>query len=129
MTRVNFLNVTLDINTEKYWPYRKPNDVPLYIHKDSNHPSSITKQLPSMIQRRISDISSDRDEFNKTKDIYNKALKDSGYKEEINYQATPTARKHTRRRKIIWFNPPYNAAVESTHSQTHSRSATVAHPT
>lgn len=113
MTRVNFLDVTLDINTEKYWPYRKPNDVPLYIHKDSNHPSSITKQLPSMIQRRISDISSDQDEFNKAKDIYNKALKDSGYKEEINYQATPTPRKHTRRRKIIWFNPPYNAAVES----------------
>ena len=104
-----------------------------------------------MIQRRISDISSDQDEFNKSKDIYNKALKDSGYKEEINYQATPTPRKHTRRRKIIWFNPPYNAAVESNigkqfisiikktsqdatsitkySTQTHSRSATVAHPT
>ena len=113
MTRVNFLDATFDINNGKYCPYRKPNDNPLYIHKDSNHPLSITKQLPAMIQRRISDISSDVNEFDKAKDIYNKALKDSGYRDEITYTNTPTQRRRTRRRKIIWFNPPYNKAVET----------------
>ena len=34
----NSLDVTLNLNDGTYKPYRKPNDTPLYIHKDSNHP-------------------------------------------------------------------------------------------
>ena len=37
LTIANFLDVTLDLHGEKYHPYRKPNDTPNYIHKDSNH--------------------------------------------------------------------------------------------
>ena len=44
---VNFLDVTFDLPTLKYEPYRKPNDDPLYIHKHSNHPPSILRQLPA----------------------------------------------------------------------------------
>ena len=44
---VNFLDVTFDPFTGKYKPYRKPNDDPLYIHKHSNHPPSILRQLPA----------------------------------------------------------------------------------
>ena len=35
-TRVDFLDITLDLAKEKFLPYRKPNDVPLYIHVGSN---------------------------------------------------------------------------------------------
>ena len=41
---VNFLDVTFDIATGKYEPYRKSNDDPFYIHKHSNHPPSILRQ-------------------------------------------------------------------------------------
>ena len=53
---VNFLDVTFDLSTGKYKPYRKPNDDPLYINKHSNHPSSILRQLPTSINKRISTL-------------------------------------------------------------------------
>ena len=39
---VNFLDVTLNLTNESYKSYRKPNNELLYIHKESNHPPSIT---------------------------------------------------------------------------------------
>ena len=44
---INFLDVTFDLSTGKYKPYRKPNDDLLYINKHSNHPPSILRQLPA----------------------------------------------------------------------------------
>ena len=80
-----FLDVVLDLRNGKYYPYRKPNDPPLYIHAESNHPPSITKQLPMMISRRISDISCNEEEFDKAKRDYNEALSKSGYRDRIKY--------------------------------------------
>ena len=113
MNRVNFLDATLDMPSGKYWPYRKPNDHPLYINKNSNHPPTITKRLPAMVEQRISSISCDETEFNKVKDVYQKALKDSGFDDDIEFKAATPRRRHTRTRKTIWFNPPYNASVET----------------
>ena len=45
----DFLNVTFDLKSGTYYPYRKQNNEILYIHKQSNHPQSIIKQIPSMI--------------------------------------------------------------------------------
>ena len=56
---VNFLDVTLNLTDESYKPYRKPNNEPLYIHKESNHPPSITKHRAA-INRRIASLSSYR---------------------------------------------------------------------
>ena len=47
LVQTDFLDVTLDLKSRKYWPYRKPNDQPLYIHHLSNHPPAIKKKLPS----------------------------------------------------------------------------------
>ena len=52
----DFLNVTFDLRTDKYYPNRKDNNQILYINKQSNHPPTITKQIPSMVSRRISDV-------------------------------------------------------------------------
>ena len=35
LTVANYLDVTLDLHKDKFFPYRKPNDFPLYIHKAS----------------------------------------------------------------------------------------------
>ena len=106
----NYLDITLDLSTGKYYPYRKPDDKPVYIHTHSNHPPSILKEVPNSIGRRISTLSSDNDVFERSAPLYNAALKSSGYDKEIAYtkpsQATPARRN--RKRQIIWFNPPYN---------------------
>ena len=53
------MDVTFDLKSGTYYPYRKENNEILYIHKQSNHPPSIIKQIPSMISKRVSDIDSD----------------------------------------------------------------------
>ena len=67
LTQIIFSDVTLNIKTAKYWPYRKPNDNPLYIHRKSYHPLSNKKELPKMIIKRSSSISCNETEFNKCK--------------------------------------------------------------
>ena len=52
----DFLDVTFDLRTDKYYPYRKDNNQLLYINKQSNHPPSIIKQIPSMVSRRCTRI-------------------------------------------------------------------------
>ena len=49
-TIVNFLDVTLDLQTGKHYPFTKEGNVPLYVHKKSNlihHLSLKTSQIPS----------------------------------------------------------------------------------
>ena len=112
---VNFLDITLDLNSNTYIPYKKPNDQPIYINKASNHPPNIIKQLPISISERISKISSNRNIFEESAPYYNEALKNSGYSENIVYiessQNNPT--RNNRRRNVIWYNPPFSLNVET----------------
>ena len=80
--QMDFLNITLNLKLEKYWPYRKENNRPLYIHSQSNHLISILKQLPNMIEKRVSSISCNSDEFNKAKPLHEEALKTSGHRSD-----------------------------------------------
>ena len=112
---VNFLDVTFNLCNGKYYPYRKPNDKPLYINRLSNHPPSILRQLPASISRRLTDISCDEDVFQEAAPLYNTALKESGFKEDVEYVASrktmePVA-KRKRARRVTWFNPPYSKSV------------------
>ena len=45
-TKVNFLDVTLDLKSWKYYPYTKEGNIPLYVHTKSNHPPTILKNIP-----------------------------------------------------------------------------------
>ena len=45
----DFSDVTFYWRTGKYYPCRKVNNELLYIHKQSNHPPSIIRQIPAMI--------------------------------------------------------------------------------
>jgi len=113
---VNYLDVTLNLSTGKFCPYRKPDNYPLYINAKSNHPPSIIKHLPATISTRISSLSCDADEFNKASRVYNDALKTSGYRECLQYARNNNQSSHRRRnrpRNIIWFNPPYSENVQT----------------
>ena len=77
----NFLDVTLNLTDGTHYPYRKPNNETLYIDTNANHPPTIIKHLPAAIGRRISDISSSKELFNKAKPHYESALKQSGHDE------------------------------------------------
>ena len=61
LTQTDFLDVTLDLTQNKHFPYRKPNSDLVYINRQSNHPLAILKQLPQMIQARLSNLSNDED--------------------------------------------------------------------
>lgn len=111
----NYLDVTFNLVTGKYKPYRKPGDTPVYLNAQSNHPPVILKNLPNAIGKRLTTISCDEETFNIAAPAYNNALHASGFLERVEYDrdhGTGTQRKK-RRRKIIWFNPPFSKNVAS----------------
>ena len=112
LVQVDFLDITMNLKDGKFWPYRKPNNQPLYINKFSNHPPNIVKQLPKMIERRVSELSCNAVEFIKCKPLYEESLARSGYSYKMEYVQSAPSRKN-RPRNIIWFNPPYNALVKT----------------
>ena len=99
---IDSLDVTFDLKSASYYPYRKPNNELLYINKHSNHPLSIINQIPSMISNRISQKSCDENHFDKAAPHYNIALKNSGFNENVTHIPSPFKRQ-TGKRRIIWF--------------------------
>ena len=107
-TKVNFLDVTLDLASGKYYPYTKEGNIPLYVHTKSNHPPTILKNIPESINKRLSEISSDKECFDNAKPIYQEALNKSGYRYNLSFNATLNQSPRpprNRKRNIIWFNP------------------------
>ena len=100
LLQTDFLDITLNLITGKYWPYREPRDVPLYINAKSNHPPNIKKQLPKMISSRLSKNSYSLQEFNKTIPEYQLALEKSGYREKL------TRRTKTNKSILINLKKP-----------------------
>ena len=114
LSSTEFLNVTLDLRNNKYYPCRKPNDNPVYVNMKSNHPPTILKQMPSMVSTRLSKPSCSEEEFHKSKPFYEDMLKLSGYSEGLVYKpnaSKPTKRK--RQRNIIRYNPPFSLSVRT----------------
>ena len=112
VVQANFLDVTFNLQSDKYWPYRKPNNHPLFIHSRSNHLPSIKKQLPSMLAERLSQLSCNEHMFNNATVVYQEAMQKIGYYNKLKHQhsSSPTRRTKTkkRKRKNLWFNPPFS---------------------
>ena len=104
---VDYLDVTFDLQNNSYKPYRRPDNLPVYIHKYSNHPSAIINELPKSIPKRIPDLSS-RENLRKSGFTSNLVYTP----EETDYSNNNEENKR-RTRKIIWFNPPFSKSVES----------------
>ena len=112
LTVVDFLDVKLDLENDKYYPFKKPNDTPLYVHMESNHPPSILKQIPKMTSIRLSKLSCNEDEFNKAAHDYQDVLTKSGFREKLIYMPERRNRRQ-RKRNILWYNPPYDLRVKT----------------
>ena len=47
---VDFLDLTLDLDLGTYQIFNKPNNIPLYVHKQSSHPPNVTRNIASGIR-------------------------------------------------------------------------------
>ena len=61
---VDYLDVTFNLTDSSYCPFNRTNNEINYIHKQSNYPPSIIKQLPLSVERRLSKFSSNEKIFN-----------------------------------------------------------------
>ena len=115
MTTVDYLGVTLDLSDGSYRPFQKPNNETNYVHVQSHHPPNIIKQILLSIQTRLSNLSSNEEIFNQSTHQYEEALARSGYNHTFEYKPSQTNnnQRKNRKRKIIWFNPPFNANLST----------------
>ncbi|KAL9988996.1 hypothetical protein ACROYT_G003499 [Oculina patagonica] len=113
---VNFLDVTFDLSNGSYKPYMKPNNKILYVHRQSNHPPTLLKNIPLNINKRLTNISSSKEVFDESIGPYQQALKESGYDHKLTYNPPPeraTGNRRKRTRNITWFNPPFDSNVKT----------------
>ena len=115
LKKVNFLDITMDLENEIYKPYRKPGDRPRYVHTQSNHPPQILKNIPAGIEKRLVMNSCNEEVFLEAVTDYQNELERCGYSYKMAYNppAQPPATTARRRggRRVTWFNPPYSLDV------------------
>ena len=81
----------------------------MYIKKKSNHLPTLFKKLAKAIARRVPEISSIENVFNKSISIHTKALAKSGFNESNKdtpksaHNNIPEEKK--QKQKITWFKP------------------------
>lgn len=112
---INYLDVTLDLNHGTHRPYLKPGNTPIYVNAKSNHPQNVIREIPEGINRRLSDISSNESEFNKSTKVYQEALRKSGYNHKLEYKPKEQRKRknRTRTRNVTWYNPPFDLRVKT----------------
>ena len=87
-TTVHYLDITLNLLDGTYKPYQKPENTLQCIHKESNHPPYIIKQIPITIETRLSNHSWNETVFGHAAEDYEKAFKKSGYNVMLLYKPT-----------------------------------------
>ena len=96
-----------------YKPFRKPGSEAVYVNKESNHPDYIKQEIPKMINKRLECLSSNRGAFNAEKELYQEALIKSKYAHCLKYQEQPKRKKRNRKRKTIYYQPPFCNTVKT----------------
>ena len=71
----DYQHITFNLKTGKSYSFTKQNISLQNTHRQSNSPSAIIKQILSMITKRVSDISSDKEHFDKAVSVYHEELK------------------------------------------------------
>ena len=112
---MDHLGVTLNLLDGTYKSCQNPENTLHYIHKESNRPPSIIKQIPITIKTRLSNHSSNETVYYHAAEDYGNALKRSGYNVKLQYTTTNqnTNNKINRKRNIIWFNPPFSETAST----------------
>ena len=129
---VDFLDVHFNLSQNSYKPYMKPGDTPRYVHVKSDHPPSVLRNLPLGVQKRLSTISSSKEEFDAAAPPYQAALAAAGHGHRLEYDETagagagaigagtdgagaapPRQNRRRRRRNVTYFCPPFSGIVET----------------
>ena len=84
ITSTIFLDLRLKLKENTYKPYWKPNSNSIYIDKHSNHHINIIRKIPKSICKRLSEISCDRNVFEKVVYLWNCTEK-SGFSDNLHY--------------------------------------------
>ena len=91
---VDFLDITLNLNKDCYAPYRKPLNKPVFIHKSSNHPEIIKNEIPQNLEKRLSNNSSNKENFDKAIPPFLEALKKGEYQNiKLEFQSNKKSKK------------------------------------
>ena len=77
LSKVNFLDVTFDLEHKIFKPYRKPGDKPMYVNYSSNHPPKVLVNIPFGINKRLCEISSSKEIFQEAIPPYQAELENS----------------------------------------------------
>ena len=111
---VDFLDVELDLYRDQYKPFLKPNNTLLYVNSQSNHPPCILRNIPSSVNKRLSELSASEEIFKNAVPQYQAALDSCGYSYKLVY-SPPKIREYRRcrRRKVVWYNPPWSKNVKT----------------
>ena len=83
---VDFLDITLNMKKGLFKPFIKPNDKPEYVNILSNHPPKILKNIPIGINKRLANISANKEVFDNSIQIYSDELAKSGYEHKLSYE-------------------------------------------
>ena len=112
---VQFLDVEFNLSEDTFKPYIKANDTPLYVHKSSNHPPCVAKNIPESINKRLSALSSNEEMFKSVSQTYQDALDKAGYEYKLKYKPNqpPKKKPRNRKRKVLYFNPPWAMNVKT----------------
>ena len=114
MKSVNFLDTTLDLNKKIHRPYQKVNNIIQYVNTKSNHPANVIKAIPKSINTRLSNISSNAEQFDLSSEAYKSALENAGHQQELKFNPPRNAqRPRQRHRNVTWFNPPFSKSVKT----------------
>ncbi len=111
---VDFLDITLNLNSGLHQPFNKPGNKIDYVDNRSNHPPNIKKNIPKNLNDRLSKLSSNETVFKNTVQPYQEALDKSGYNHKLSYEKPKEkTKKRKRNRNVTWFNPPYSDTVKT----------------
>ena len=111
----DFLDVLLDLKEGTHRAWVKPEQIIHYVHRESNHPAHVLKNIPLEVQRRLTTLSSNQAMFEAAKAPFQDALQRAGYDHQLIFSPTgsPSTRRRRRRRNILWFNPPFCKSVKT----------------
>ena len=74
-------------------------------------PPALLKNIAENINKQLTSISSSKKVFDDMIPPYQKAL-ESSYDHKLTYNPQPTCNRN-RKRKVIWYNPPWNANMKT----------------
>ena len=78
LNEIHSLDLTFNLK-ETYHRFRKQNDTLLYMQISFNHPPTLFEDIPQSINHRLSENSSNKTIFNKTKKTFETALKTENF--------------------------------------------------